>query len=96
MKGTLAVLLAIVSLSAIAFAAPAEKTSGFVCPVFNPNSAVSEHNPNAVEIGGGDYTIVGPNVRIPIGATNADGSGTPEGEHSMPGDSDYTAIWAGS
>jgi hypothetical protein len=81
---------------AVSFAAPPEKTNGFVCPVFNPNSQVAAHNPNAVEIGGGDYTIIGPNVRVPVHATNGNGSGTPGGPHSAPGDSDYTAIWSGS
>lgn len=80
---------------ALTLAAPVEKTDGFVCPVFNSNSAVGEHNPNAVQIGGGDYTIPGPNVSVPIHATNGDGAGTPGGEHSAPGDSDYTAVWAG-
>jgi hypothetical protein len=67
--------------------------AGFVCPVFNPDSAVSDHNPNAVGIGGGDYTIIGPNVSVPDQATNGGGTGTPGGAHSSPGDSDYTAIW---
>ena len=67
--------------------------AGFVCPVFNPDSAVGEKNPNAVPIGGGDYTIVGPNVSVPDQATNGGGEGTPGGEHSSPGDTDYTAIW---
>ncbi len=80
----------------IAQAAPVEKTDGFVCPVFNQNSAVADHNPNAVPIGGSDYSVIGPDVSVPINATNADGSGTPGGTHSSPGDSDYTAIWSGS
>lgn len=86
-----------VLLSSLAFAASAsaavEKTDGFVCPVFN-SSAVGEHNPNAVPIGGGDYTVLGPNVSVPVNATNADGAGSPGGAHSSPGDSDYTPIWA--
>ena len=71
------------------------KTDGFVCPVFNDKSAVGAKNPNAVQIGGGDYSIIGPNVSVPTGATNGDGTGTPGGAHSSPGDRDYTAIWAG-
>lgn len=70
-----------------------ERVDGFVCPVFNDNSQVGLHNPNAVEIGGGDYSIIGPNVSIPAGATNQDGAGIPGGTHASPGDSDYTAIW---
>jgi len=80
-------------LPALASAAPVEKTDGFVCPVFNDQSAVGEHNPQAVEIGGGDYTVAGPDVSVPSHATNQDGEGTPGGEHASPGDTDYTAIW---
>ena len=75
-------------------AAPGEKTDGFVCPVFNSDS-VGEHNPNTVPIAGGDYTIPGPNVSVPIHATNDDGAGTPGGDHTTPGDTSYTAVWAG-
>jgi len=82
-------------LPAISFAATPEKTDGFVCPVFNSGSAVGAHNPNAVEIANGDYTIPGPNVSVPIHATNGDGAGSPRGDHSSPGDSDYSAIWSG-
>lgn len=82
-------------LPAYADAAHEGKTDGFVCPVFNDESAVGENNPNAVQIGGGDYTIVGPEVSVPTGATNDDGAGTPGGEHASPGDPTYTAIWAG-
>ena len=66
--------------------------AGFVCPVFNAD-AVGAHNPNAVGIGGGDYSIIGPDVSVPEHATNGDGAGTPPGPHSQPGDTDYTAIW---
>jgi hypothetical protein len=92
------ILAGVMLLSGVALvpaSAQVEKTDGFVCPVFNDNSAVGAHNPNAVEIGGGDYTIIGPDVSVPLGATNGDGAGTPPGPHSVPGDSDYTAVWAG-
>ncbi|MBI2451967.1 hypothetical protein HYV50_02705 [Candidatus Pacearchaeota archaeon] len=79
----------------IVSADPVEKTEGFVCPVFNSNSAVGEHNPNAVQIGQGDYSVIGPDVSVPVHATNGDGAGTPGGEHSSPGDSDYSAAWSG-
>jgi len=80
-------------MSIVLVAAVPEKTDGFVCPVFN-SDAVGVHNPNAVEIGEGDYTVIESNVNVPIHATNGDGSGTPPGPHSSPGDTDYTAIWA--
>ena len=92
--GLLFLSLVLVSISFVV-ADPVEKTDGFVCPVFNQNSAVGEQNPNAVQIGGGDYTIIGPSVSVPLGATNGDGAGTPPGAHSVPGDTDYTAVWAG-
>jgi hypothetical protein len=81
--------------SGSALAAPVEKTDGFVCPVFNENSAAGMKNPNAVPIGEGHYTIIGPDVSVPLHATNGDGAGTPPGPHSEPGDTDYTAVWAG-
>ena len=90
-----AALAAGVILPAVASAGGVEKTDGFVCPVFNADSAVAVSNPNVVIIGGGDATIVGPSVSVPTGATNGDGAGTPGGSHSSPGDSDYTAVWAG-
>jgi hypothetical protein len=74
------------------------KTDGFVCPVFNENSAVGEHNPNAIGIGGGDYSLIPTGepktISVSVGATNGDGEGSPGGAHSSPGDTDYTAIWA--
>lgn len=88
---TVAAMLLLPSLS---LAAEPEKTD-FVCPVFNSNSAVGEKNPNAIPIAGGDYTIVGPHIGVPDNATNGDGAGSPGGDHSSPGDSDYSAIWSG-
>ena len=67
--------------------------AGFVCPVFN-SAAVGAHNPNAVMIGGGDYSIIGPEVSVPDHATNGNGAGSPGGAHSRPGDTNYTAIWS--
>ena len=68
-------------------------TTGFVCPVFNSDSGVADHNPNAVEIGGGDFSIIGPSVTVATTATNDNGAGSPGGAHASPGDSTYTAIW---
>lgn len=88
----------------LAAAEKPEKVEAFVCPVFNDNSAVGDKNPNAFMIYDGDYSILpgkagehGPNVAehmsVPIHATNGDGTGSPPGPHSSPGDSNYTAIW---
>lgn len=89
--------LAITVLMAIAAPARAAEGDDFVCPVFN-SSAVGEHNPNAVPIGGGDSTILPGNatgLNVPDQATNGDGAGSPAGDHARPGDRDYTAVWNG-
>ena len=52
-------MIVMLSLSFTTFAA-VEKTDGFVCPVFNDNSKVGEKNPNAIQIAGGDYTVLDP------------------------------------
>lgn len=76
--------------------ASVDKTDGFVCPVLN--ETVGTHNPNAIAIGGGDYSLIPSGtphiISIPIHATNSDGAGSPPGAHASPGDTDYTAIWA--
>jgi hypothetical protein len=91
-----AVLAVVLAAFPAAGFAQAVKTDGFVCPVFKPDSAAGAKNPNAVQIAGGDSTILGPNVSVPLRATNGDGAGSPGGAHSSPGDSDYTAIWSGN
>jgi len=87
------VAFAVALAPASSLAAPPETTDGFVCPVITTESVLN--SPNAQAIGGGDYSIIGPNVTVPTHATNGNGAGTPGGPHSSPGDSDYTAIWAG-
>ncbi|HSS66620.1 MAG TPA: hypothetical protein VLS27_19475 [Gammaproteobacteria bacterium] len=69
-----------------------ERVDGFVCPVIT--TAAVLNSPNGMPIGEGHYTIIGPDVMIPVHATNGDGQGSPPGPHSQPGDTDYTAIWA--
>ena len=78
--------------AAVPALASAHRVDSFVCPVFN-SDAVGANNPNAEPIGGGDFTILGPEVAVPIGATNDEGAGTPPGAHATPGDVGYTAIW---
>ena len=78
-----------------AFASPPEPT-GFVCPVLG-GEAGTNGNADAqpfVTIAGGDTTIIGPAVAVPIGATNQDGAGSPAGAHAGPGDAGYTPIWS--
>jgi hypothetical protein len=69
-----------------------ERVDGFVCPVITTEAVLN--SPNGMAIGEGHYTIIGPDVSVPMHATNGNGSGTPGGPHSQPGDTDYTAIWA--
>lgn len=69
-----------------------ERVDGFVCPVITTDGVLN--SPNGAAIAGGHYTIVGPDVAVPMHATNGNGAGTPGGSHSQPGDTDYTAIWA--
>ena len=71
----------------------ADKVDGFVCPVISTDAVLN--SPRGAELGiEGYYTIGGPDVSIPLHATNGDGSGSPQGPFTQPGDTDYTAIWS--
>ena len=63
----------------------------FVCPIIPTGKVIA--SPNAIQLDGGDYTILGPDVVVPTHATNNDGAGLPGGTHSTPGDANYTPIW---
>ena len=88
-----------------AMAGPPERAEDpFVCPVLKLNEKAVEQTGKFGEIGEGEYTF-GPgkagdpetfNGNVPNHATNGDGSGSPKGPHSAPGDTDYTAIWSGN
>lgn len=69
-----------------------ERVDGFVCPVITTDGVLN--SPKGAAIAGGHYTIIGPDVAVPLHATNGDGAGSPGGAHSQPGDTDYTAVWA--
>lgn len=69
-----------------------ERVEGFVCPVIETDKVLN--SVNGIAIYGGDYSILGPDVSVPLHATNAGGAGSPGGAHASPGDTDYTAIWA--
>ena len=74
-----------------------EKTDGFVCPVLGGKggqNALAKGKGKFVPIAGGDITVIGPEVHVPIHATNNNGRGRPDGPHMSPGDSDYSPIWA--
>jgi hypothetical protein len=93
-KASLLIIAMSVLLVSFVSAQP-DKTNAFVCPVFDEK--VGNHNPNAFAIGEGHYSLIpsgNPHIiSVPEHATNGDGSGTPPGPHSEPGDTDYTAIW---
>lgn len=89
--------------SAVA-AAPDRADSPFVCPVLHISEQAAANAGRFNQIGDGEYTF-GPgaagsadtfNGNVPNRATNADGTGSPGGAHSAPGDTDYTAIWSGN
>jgi len=64
----------------------------FVCPVISTDAVLN--SPKGGELGvEGYYTIGGPTVSVPMGATNGDGTGSPAGPFTQPGDTTYTAIW---
>jgi hypothetical protein len=71
----------------------APSPTGFVCPVIKTDAVLNAKNGGELGIEG-YYTIGGPQVRVPVGATNGDGAGSPGGPFSKPGDTDYTAIWS--
>jgi len=62
----------------------------FVCPVISTDAVLNAKN--GIQINGA-YSIIGPTVSVPVGATNGDGAGSPGGPFSSPGDTNYTAIW---
>ena len=84
-------------LDAVAAGGNPEPT-GFVCPVITTGAIANAGSASGgFEIGAtGYYTIAGPLVDVPDGATNGDGEGFPSGNpetFSKPGDTDYTAVW---
>jgi ABC-type phosphate transport system substrate-binding protein len=87
-----------------AMAAPPERADDpFVCPVLTVPQA-AQVSDRFDDIGNGESTFAPGNAgsadtfngNVPNQATNADGSGSPDGAHSAPGDTDYTAIWSGN
>lgn len=85
------VMLSASQLDAVA-AGGVEKTEGFVCPVIKTDGVLN--SPKGIAIGGGHYSVLGPDVSVPLHATNDSGAGQPGGPHAAPGDVSYTAIWA--
>jgi hypothetical protein len=71
---------------------PNQISTGFVCPVISTDNVLN--SPKGGTLSGGDFTIGGPDVTVPTHATNGDGTGSPQGAHQSPGDTDYSAIWS--
>lgn len=78
--------------SVVAAGANVTFTDGFICPVISTDNVL--HSPKGMAISQGDYTIIGPDVVVPLHATNDNGTGSPSGDHLGPGQVGYTAIWA--
>lgn len=68
-----------------------ETVDGFVCPAIS--GAGVQKNDKFFDIGNGYYSFHGPDVAVPVHATNMDGEGRPGGTFAAPGDSNYSAIW---
>jgi hypothetical protein len=65
----------------------------FVCPVLSVPAQAAENSPKIGPLPTeGEYTIGGPTLSVPDGATNRDGAGSPA-DHSSPGDPGYSPIW---
>ena len=62
----------------------------FVCPVISTAEVLNAKNGIMIN---GAYSILGPTISVPVGATNDDGAGSPGGTFASPGDTSYTAIW---
>ena len=82
-----------------AVSADAPNPNAFVCPVLGGEAGGSHGNSAPapiVGIGQGDSSVIGPDVRVPIHATNQDGDGEPgplPATLARPGDADYSPIW---
>jgi len=73
-----------------------ERVDGFVCPVLTTDAVYRDGEGPGGPLGvDGYYTIGGPDVMVPLHATNGGGDGSnPGGPFNQPGDTSYTAIWA--
>ena len=84
------VTLSATQMDAVA-AGGAPSPTGFVCPVISTDAVLNAKN--GIQINGA-YSVLGPVVRVPVGATNGEGTGSPGGTFASPGDAGYTAIWS--
>ena len=77
----------------------------FVCPVIPTENVTNSGNGEGIfltgELGDSDYYTLAPegalDLTVPLQATNGgDGSTSPGGTFTAPGDPTYTAIWPGN
>jgi len=89
------VVLSTAQMDAVA-AGGVERVDGFVCPVLTTDAVYRDGEGPGGPLGiEGYYTIGGPDVMVPLHATNGNGDGSnPGGPFNEPGDTSYTAIWA--
>ena len=84
--------LILFGISATAFAKPVT-ADGFVCPVLGGKAGVNGKATVIVTPPGGFNTVIGPNVTVPVYATNMNGGGSPGGPFASPGEENYSPIW---
>jgi len=78
-----------------ALAAPPDLTdTAFVCPVLGGQAGTHGEANGISPLPTGAYTVGGPEVTVPVLATNDEGAGSPAGPQAAPGDVGYTAIWS--
>jgi hypothetical protein len=103
LTGVAAVFAGLPASSALA-APPDRAEDPFVCPVLTISEQGATNSGRFDSLGNGEYTFAPGsagsaetfNGNVPNDATNSDGAGSPGGDHSAPGDTDYTAIWSGN
>jgi hypothetical protein len=89
-------IVGIFSISTVALADAPTKTDGFVCPVLGGKAGIHGQQKGITLIPNAEpfYTVVGPEVSVPIYATNGNNdTNSPGGNYVSPGEDDYTAIW---
>ena len=102
MKTHIILFLALLAFFVVpATAGPPEKVEAFVCPVLGGNAGMNGNSEVLINITDGNpesfYTRVGPDVYVPIHATNRVNGNAGRVHllpHASPGDVGYTAIWS--
>ena len=90
-----AALVFLATAGAAAAAPPDPAENAFVCPVLGGQAGQHGEANGISPLPTGAYTVGGPDVVVPLHATNDEGAGSPAGPQAAPGDVGYTAIWSG-